>query len=624
MRSVVSRIQFTPAPAVGVEGETMRTNTLGWLLFSGVVSALGCSTGQETPGDTVFDVGVDSSADTSIDTGPTCTPSQTVCGDKCKDLTADRENCGECGKACDKGLFCVAGKCAVDCIAGTSACDGKCVSTATDNANCGACGTKCAAGEVCSGGKCALSCAAPLTECGGGSTSADAGDASTDGSTGSRYCANTKTDRENCGACGTSCKAGEICTDGVCKLSCGAGLSECSGSCRDLKTDVANCGTCGTKCAAGEVCTDGACKTSCGTGLTECSGKCTNVSFDPLNCGTCGTACATGESCVSGTCKIVCPTEETNCSGVCKKTASDLANCGACGNACPVRSNASSTCTTGSCGFTCNTNFGDCDKNAANGCESNLTNDPNNCGGCGTVCPGGVCSAGKCGAPCYTGTPRVLVYGPGGTAGTAMFTGGSATVTVASATQWAAMTTADFGQYDVIWIDGASCGGSMTSVYGTAETNVATWGPAVRGRIVLISGDPDLHGGAAAVSFFNNSVQWLKGQGRNADGGRTGLFMSWGCTQVTTPYAPGAAGSPEKFASVLGTGITGNATNFCAASTTTAGSTHPVLAGITSYWGCPTHGGFTTLPTTFTTLATNAPGGTPVIAARETPIACIP
>ncbi len=206
-----------------------------------------------------------------------------------------------------------------------------------------------------------------------------------------------------------------------------------------------------------------------------------------------------------------------------------------------------------------------------------------------------------------------------------MLDSAAVTLTVATAAMWSTMTTADFENYDVIWIGGSDCSGTLSSVYGTAQDTVATWGPAVTGRTVIISGDPDYHGGAAATQFFRNSAAWLSQLGRDADNGRTGLFFSWGCTQVNTPYAAGARGTPEQFASVLGAGITGGATNYCAAYTTTAGSTSPVLSGITTYWSCPTHGSFGSLPSDFTALAlgSSPATGDAVIAAREYPGGCV-
>jgi hypothetical protein len=56
------------------------------------------------------------------------------------------------------------------------------------------------------------------------------------------------------------------------------------------------------------------------------------------------------------------------------------------GTACSLP-NATGTCSKGVCGGdVCQSGFGNCDGNSANGCEDNVTSDPNNCGGCGNVC----------------------------------------------------------------------------------------------------------------------------------------------------------------------------------------------------------------------------------------------
>ncbi len=82
--------------------------------------------------------------------------------------------------------------------------------------------------------------------------------------------------------------------------------------------------------------------------------------------------------------------------------AADADNCGACGMKCPVPANATAGCKTGMCGIgMCNANFADCDMNPANGCETNTATDANNCGGCKKACNFangmGACLAGQCG-----------------------------------------------------------------------------------------------------------------------------------------------------------------------------------------------------------------------------------
>ena len=80
----------------------------------------------------------------------------------------------------------------------------------------------------------------------------------------------------------------------------------------------------------------------------------------------------------------------------------DLAHCGACDNACPATpADATSTCSTGSCGLTCDAGFDDCDGDATNGCEAPLTA-PDTCGDCTTQCSGTtpLCEVSGGGASC--------------------------------------------------------------------------------------------------------------------------------------------------------------------------------------------------------------------------------
>ena len=110
-------------------------------------------------------------------------------------------------------------------------------------------------------------------------------------------------------------------------------------------------------------CVNGKCTlASCNRGFQDCdknaaNGCETNVSVDPRNCGGCGHVCT---------------------------TANGTAGCG--GGSCTVAS--------------CNPGFGDCNRNVADGCETNLNTDPKNCGACGKVCgTGQSCVKGACAAP---------------------------------------------------------------------------------------------------------------------------------------------------------------------------------------------------------------------------------
>jgi hypothetical protein len=80
-------------------------------------------------------------------------------------------------------------------------------------------------------------------------------------------------------------------------------------------------------------------------------------------------------------------------------TTDDGANCGACGVVCPPGANAAPTCFVSKCSFACQPNWGDCDGVPDNGCETNLLVDNNNCGACNNKCDadsGTPCQQGGC------------------------------------------------------------------------------------------------------------------------------------------------------------------------------------------------------------------------------------
>jgi hypothetical protein len=134
----------------------------------------------------------------------------------------------------------------------------------------------------------------------------------------------------------------------------------CSGSCVTPNTNP-NCGTCGTSCTSDQAC--------CASGSTW---TCDNIKTDNSNCGTCSTKCATGQTtCCNGSCCASCCNNVCCASGTCCNNA-----CCVAGNVCAVNGASSKCCSTATpslCGTSC----------------VNTTNDPNNCGLCGTTCHAG-------------------------------------------------------------------------------------------------------------------------------------------------------------------------------------------------------------------------------------------
>jgi hypothetical protein len=101
-----------------------------------------------------------------------------------------------------------------------------------------------------------------------------------------------------------------------------------------------------------------------------------------------------------GSASLVCDTGTANCDGLAEngcetKLTNDPDNCGSCGNVCVDPDAGAAMCSSG----TCVSPYADCDGVAANGAETNLLTDPDNCGACGNVCTGPIgpqCLQGVC------------------------------------------------------------------------------------------------------------------------------------------------------------------------------------------------------------------------------------
>ena len=225
----------------------------------------------------------------------------------------------------------------------------------------------------------------------------------------------------------TQCAAGRRCKDGQCVTGCtddsgcGGPMSSqrcCSQLCVDVSSSTGNCGACGSLCApahAAALCTAGKCSLgACEADWKDCNadpkdGCEANTAVDANNCGACGMKCAFAHgvaACARG-CYITacdfgwddCDMDPTN--GCETAVSSDAKNCGGCGMGCAGVPNAQVVCANASCAVqSCNAGFLDCDHNGNNGCEVDARADASNCGQCGNTCRQGlVCRASLCTCP---------------------------------------------------------------------------------------------------------------------------------------------------------------------------------------------------------------------------------
>jgi hypothetical protein len=185
----------------------------------------------------------------------------------------------------------------------------------------------------------------------------------------------------------------------------------CSGSCVDIMQDPTNCGLCGAVCPSG-ICAlavslesacflsepDQDCLQSCGP-LTVCArGACVDSS--------CGgfPYCAAQDGAVGFCCGGPSNNGGTLAPVWCSDLANDPQNCGGCGFVCP----SGQSCSHGVCSGTppvCVGRIGGfCDLDGGGGylcCSgvgcTNVESDSANCGSCGTICPAGTnCQGGSC------------------------------------------------------------------------------------------------------------------------------------------------------------------------------------------------------------------------------------
>ena len=255
------------------------------------------------------------------------------------------------------------------------------------------------------------------TACGGGQVDCD-------GNPANGCETNENSDVLNCGGCGIRCFVNNgtpACVTGKCvEKTCNAGFADCNGlpidGCEiNISSDVNNCGGCGTVCSANNgtpACAAGQCtEKTCNAGFADCNrlpidGCEINISSDIKNCGGCGITCSANNgtpACVAGQCpEKTCNPGFADCNanpadGCETNVTTDLNNCSACGTKC-IGANGAEACMNGQCKVTtCDPGFADCNGNPADGCEADTLFDGANCGGCGQICaPPRACQYGSC------------------------------------------------------------------------------------------------------------------------------------------------------------------------------------------------------------------------------------
>jgi hypothetical protein len=336
------------------------------------------------------------------------------------------QNCSQCGSAClgaaNASPTCLNGACGLSCISGYGDCDGNktngCEADFLSSGTCGSCSLSCPSAPnsvaTCSGGVCGIACKPGFDSCDGDPANGCEADLS---------------DLATCGGCTTKCSTNNgvaSCVQGACAIACSAGWGNCDGNlvngCEESLATVASCGACGVSCANANgttSCTGGVCNPVCAAGYASCDADpkngCETATTTTTNCGACSVACAlahANSTCATGVCAVAtCSGTYANCDGNAANgceinTNIDTANCGGCNTVCGGE-HAKASCSAGKCAIACDTGWGDCDSDAANGCETDLNANLQHCGTCSTVCSaahatsscfGGACQIGGCDA----------------------------------------------------------------------------------------------------------------------------------------------------------------------------------------------------------------------------------
>lgn len=337
------------------------------------------------------------------------------------DITNSVANCGACGVKCQGSnatWSCVAGACNVTgCSGGFGDCDlsdpNGCEAPLNSLSNCGGCNNVCGSQNgtaSCNGTSCAISCFASYGNC--------------DGDFANGCESSVNTDPLHCGVTCTKCdepaNSTRKCVAGLCGYDCKTGFADCTAAAgceTSTATSTTNCGSCGNICTVlngAPNCVGGACGiASCASGFGNCDGLVstgceTDTKTSTSHCGGCNKPCSGGANanpvCNTGVCALACITGYGNCdnsaaTGCETDINSSTLHCGGCNKPCTGMHASGWSCVVGFCAPTgCEENWGNCNLIGTDGCEADLLKDPQNCAGCGNICPSNkpVCNAGKC------------------------------------------------------------------------------------------------------------------------------------------------------------------------------------------------------------------------------------
>ncbi len=192
------------------------------------------------------------------------------------------------------------------------------------------------------------------------------------------------TNNQHCGACYQACHDNQICLGGNC--ACNADWGDCDSNVLNgcetyLLNDFNHCGSCPNSCITHQICHLGDCV--CGADWGDCDEDPANgceidLSSTFEHCGSCGNSCSESEACSEGIC--VDPPLGGGCSGQ-----PVGASCGY-----HMQCDVSSDCV-------CEENWGDCNNDETDGCETNLLTTWLHCDMCNNACGNDeICENGEC------------------------------------------------------------------------------------------------------------------------------------------------------------------------------------------------------------------------------------